>query len=156
MAEPGRPSSYDPEYVKQAEKLCKLGATDLDIAQFFEVHTATIYRWKLEYPEFSEALKRGKEQADELVEDRLFKRATGYSHDATKIFQYEGAPITVAYIEHHAPDTTACIFWLKNRRPDRWRDVKAQEISGPSGGPVQLEEVKRTIVDPRDSDGESV
>ena len=132
----GRPTEYKPEYVAQAEKLCKLGATDLDVAQFFQVHTATVYRWKLEYPEFCEALKRGKEIADDLVEDRLFKRATGYSHDATKIFQYEGEPVAVDYIEHHPPDTTAAIFWLKNRRPDKWRDIKAQEISGVDGGPL--------------------
>ena len=149
----GRPSSYDPDFAKQAEKLCMLGATDLDVAQFFEVDVRTVYRWKIEYPEFCQALKSGKEVADDLVEDRLFKRATGYSHDAVKVFMpaNASAPVYAPIVEHHPPDTTAAIFWLKNRRPDRWRDVKAQEISGKDGGPVQVQEIRRTIVDPADT-----
>ena len=136
----GRPSSYEPEFAKDAEKLCMLGATDLDVAQFFEVDVRTVYRWKIDYPEFCQALKSGKEVADDLVEDRLFKRATGYSHDAVKVFMPANAlaPVYAPIVEHHPPDTTAAIFWLKNRRPERWRDVKAQEISGKDGGPVNI------------------
>jgi hypothetical protein len=133
-----RPSSYQPEYAAQAEKLCKLGATDLDIANFFEVDVRTIYRWKHEHEVFCQALKRGKDVADDLVEQSLFRRATGYTHEAVKIFQYEGKSLEVPYTEHHAPDTTAAIFWLKNRRPDRWRDKREQELTGGDGGPILI------------------
>jgi hypothetical protein len=81
----GRPSSFRPEYVKQAEKLCKLGATDLDLAGFFEVDVSTIWRWATKYPEFRSALKSGKEVADDRVERSLYQRAVGYSHDAVRV-----------------------------------------------------------------------
>lgn len=138
----GRPSSYDPEFVEQARKLAKLGATDAEIAEFFEVAPSTIYAWKIAHPEFSEALKRGKEVADALVEQSLFRRATGYSHDAVKIISVavgnnEGSRIeTIPYVEHHAPDTTAAIFWLKNRKPQEWRDKIQQEHTGADGAPL--------------------
>ncbi len=78
MSEIGRPTSYRDEYAKQAEELCQLGATDDELADFFEVHRATIYRWKLDYPDFCDALKTGKNLADERVERSLYQKATGY------------------------------------------------------------------------------
>jgi hypothetical protein len=118
----GRPSAYKKEYAKQAAKLCALGATDRDVAAFFEVSEATVNRWKLAHPEFCESLKVGKEPADDKVEQSLYRKATGYSFDAVKIFQFNGAPVVVNYVEHVPPSDTACIFWLKNRRPEKWRD----------------------------------
>jgi hypothetical protein len=122
-----RPSSYQPEYAEQAKKLCELGATDREIANFFKVKERTIYRWQIQFPDFCHALKMGKDTADERVERSLYRRALGYSHDAVHVSNYQGAVTLTPIIEHHAPDTTACIFWLKNRRPDRWRDIKAVE-----------------------------
>lgn len=130
----GRPSLYRPEYVVQAEKLCKLGATDVELADFFEVDRTTIWRWSQQHEEFCNALKAGKAASDDRVERSLYAKATGYTHEAVKIFQYEGEPVIVPYREHIPPDTTAAIFWLKNRRPAEWRD--RQEISGPNGGPI--------------------
>jgi hypothetical protein len=134
----GRPSSFRPEYVKQAEKLCKLGATDLDLAGFFEVDVSTIWRWATKYPEFRSALKSGKEVADDRVERSLYQRAVGYSHDAVRVFMPAGArsPVYAPYVEHVPPDTTAAIFWLKNRRREEWRDVSRHEQTGPNGGPI--------------------
>ena len=63
----GRPTDYRPEFPEQAEKLCQLGATDIEIADFFEVDVRSIYRWKHAHPNFSDALKAGKEAADERV-----------------------------------------------------------------------------------------
>jgi len=126
----GRKTKYREEFCTQAEKLCALGATDRDLADFFHVSESTLNLWKLTHPEFSESLKDGKDQADKRVEQSLYRRALGYSHDAVKILQDKGNPVIVPYVEHHPPDTTACIFWLKNRRPDRWRDLKALEHSG--------------------------
>lgn len=120
----GRPTKYKQEYVDQARKLCKLGATDMELADFFEVNVDTVYRWKSVHEDFSEALKTGKEDADDRVERSLYHRATGYSFDAVKIFQHAGKPVKVPYREHVPPDTTAMIFWLKNRRPEQWRDKR--------------------------------
>lgn len=126
----GRPSKFKPEFIGQATKLALLGATDRDIADFFEIDERTLYRWKHENAEFCQALKVGKEESDNRVEQSLYRRATGYSHDAVKIFMPAGAkePIYAPFVEHHPPDTTAAIFWLKNRRPDAWRDVNKLEI----------------------------
>lgn len=119
----GRPSKYKPEFDVQAAKLCKLGATDKELADFFGVVESTLNLWKAEYPSFSESLKRGKEESDARVEQSLYRRAVGYSHDAVKIFNDKDTGVTkVDYVEHYPPDTVACIFWLKNRRPDQWRD----------------------------------
>lgn len=124
----GRPTKFKPEFVAQAEKLAKLGATDRDAADFFEVNEATIHRWKLSHPEFCEALKVGKETADARVEQSLYRRALGYQHDAVKIHVSGDGKITeVPFTEHYAPDTTAAIFWLKNRKPGEWRDKSEVE-----------------------------
>jgi len=128
----GRPSGYQHEYAAQAEKLCALGATDMEIADFFESSVRTIYRWKLDYPEFCQALNAGKVQADERVSHSLYQRAVGYEHDSVKIFMPASAtePVYAPYREHVHPDTTAAIFWLKNRRPQDWRDRQEVEHSG--------------------------
>lgn len=120
----GRPSSYVPQFAEQAEKLCRLGATDIELADFFEVERTTIWRWSQAHEEFCNALKAGKEAADERVVRSLYAKATGYTHDAVKIFMPANAdaPVYAPYREHVAPDTTAAIFWLKNRRPGDWRE----------------------------------
>jgi len=126
----GRPSKFKPEYVEQSRKLAQLGATDREIAEFFEVHEATVHRWKAEFPEFCESLKSGKELADDRVERSLYHRAIGYKHDAVKMFQAGGEILKEEYTEHFPPDTTAAIFWLKNRRPAQWRDKTEQTLTG--------------------------
>lgn len=138
----GRPSSYREEYAGQALKLCRLGAKDKELADFFGVSEQTVNAWKEAHPDFLESLKEGKERADAEVADKLFHRARGYSHEAVKIFMPAGAnePVYAPYTEHYAPDTTAAIFWLKNRRPDLWRDVHKQEITGKDGGPIELDD----------------
>lgn len=117
-----RPSRYKKVYAEQALKLCRLGAIDEDLADFFEVSVNTIGNWKNRHPEFLGALKSGKLLADANVANSLYHRAVGYSHDAVKIMQHEGQPVEHPYVKHYPPDTTAAIFWLKNRRPDLWRD----------------------------------
>lgn len=124
----GRPSSYKPEFAEQTRKLCELGATDAEIADFFEVSKATITTWKAAHPDFLASLKAGKDLADERVERSLYHKAIGYTFEAVKIFP-GGAdgPVYAPYTEHVPPDTTACIFWLKNRRQQQWRDVHKHE-----------------------------
>lgn len=152
----GRPTLYRAEYAEQARKLCRLGATDKELADFFEVDEATINRWKQAHPEFCESLKAGKQIADAEVADKLFQRATGYEHKAVKIVAdaKTGAEHQVEYIERYAPDTTAIIFWLKNRRPDLWRDRIENSISGPNGGAVQVESTVTFVHPPVRGDDE--
>ena len=134
----GRPSKYQPEFAAQARKLCEIGATDEEMAEFFGVSVRTLYRWKLESEEFRQALKVGKDAADDRVEASLYHKAVGYTFAAVKILVHEGAPVYAPYREHVAPDTTAALFWLKNRRPDKWRDRREQVLTGPDGGAIQV------------------
>lgn len=133
-----RPTAFKPGFVEQARKLCQLGAIDEEIADFFEVHVATIYRWKIERPEFAEALKVGKAAADERVERALYQKAIGYEQDDTKIFQHEGEPVYAPFKKKYAPDTTAIIFWLKNRKPKDWRDKQEIENTHQVKGGVMV------------------
>ncbi len=120
----GRPTVWEDRNITIAQSLASLGATDLEIAQAFEVSIRTIHRWKLEYPEFREALELGKDAADKRVETSLFQRATGYSFDSEKIVVIEGEAQRVEIIEHVPPDTKAAMWWLQNRKPDAWRAVQ--------------------------------
>lgn len=140
----GRPSSYKAEYAEQARKLCLLGATDAQLADFFGVAESSLNRWKEAHAEFRESLKKGKERADALVAHSLYRRALGYKHDAVKILTVadgsnNGSHVEqVPYVEHYPPDTTAAIFWLKNRRPDRWRDKQDVALQNPDGSPLKV------------------
>ncbi len=130
-----RPTAYKPEYARQARKLCLLGATDKELADFFEVSEVTINAWKKKHPAFLKSLKAGKDVADARVADKLYHRALGYKHKAVKIMAVArgnngGSEIEeVPYVEHYPPDTTAAIFWLKNRRPEQWRDRQNVDVT---------------------------
>ena len=122
MAKTGRPSKYKPEYAEQARNYCVLGATDKDLAGFFDVSEVTVNAWKKAHPEFLKSLKAGKATADAAVAEALYRRAIGCSHDYERVFVHEGKPVKVTRTKHYTPDTAACIFWLRNRRPGQWRD----------------------------------
>jgi len=129
VAKVGRPSKYKDEYAQQAYKLCLLGATDKDLASFFEVNEDTINQWKRDHPDFSESIKGGKEIADATVAQKLYHRAIGYEHPEDKIFNDNGKAMVVPTTKHYAPDPTAAIFWLKNRQSAKWRDKQELEVS---------------------------
>lgn len=119
----GAPTKYKTEYEDQAYKLCLLGATDKDLADFFDVEESTINNWKIAQPEFLESIKKGKTMADANVADRLYQRAIGYEHPETITASYQGMITDIKEVtKHYAPDPTAAIFWLKNRQRDKWRD----------------------------------
>jgi hypothetical protein len=138
----GRPTKYNPEYAEQAKKLCALGATDAELATFFEVATSTVALWKVQYQEFSDALKASKDELDEKVEQSLFRRAMGYEYDETSMKEVNGELVEVRVRKVFPPDTTAMIFWLKNRQSAKWRDRVDKTISGPDGGPVQVQKIE--------------
>lgn len=133
----GRPTLYKEEYCELGYKLCMLGLTDIELAEFFGVVESTIYEWKNKHPEFSEALKRGKDISDADMAVSLYKRGMGYSHPEDKIFSggYDESgnprePIIVETTKHYPPDTAAAIIWLKNRQPRKWRDKQDHEHTG--------------------------
>ena len=125
----GRPTDYRAEYADQAAKLCALGATDFELADFFGVDTRTIYRWKNTREEFCQSVMIGKETADARVERSLFNRAVGYTYESEKVFQFQGEIIRAPIVEHVPPDPGAAFNWLKNRKPDVWRDKKEVDLS---------------------------
>ena len=151
----GRKSEYRIEYADQALKLCLLGATDKELAEFFSVSEQTLNKWKKDYPEFLESLKKGKNIADANVASRLYNRAIGYSCKATKFATSEGK-ITDSkeYIEHYPPDTTAAIFWLKNRQPEKWRDKKEVDANVNLGDELEglSDEQLQAIIDGKEEE----
>lgn len=127
----GRKSAYKEEYVQLAENYSLLGATDKEMADFFGVTERTLNQWKKDYPEFLQSLKKGKNIADANVASKLYNRAIGYDyeekHFETKPSKKDVPPelVEAKRIKKHVPaDTTAAIFWLKNRQPEKWRDRK--------------------------------
>lgn len=144
-----RPTDYREEFCEQAGKLCKLGATDIEIADFLGVSVRTLYRWKGQHKAFCQALKTAKAEADERVERSLFARANGYEHDEVDIRVIGQEIVQTPIRKFYPPDTTACIFWLKNRRPDLWRDKVEQELTGANKGPI-VTRLERVIVRPSD------
>lgn len=163
----GQPTKYKPEYAKKAERLCReQGYTDKNLAAYFKVNESTINRWKNKYCEFWESIKKGKDVFDtEVVEQSLLKRATGYSYvettrelqkeDQEVIDEDEGSEIPIQTLavtkkvtKQVAPDVTAQIFWLKNRRPQRWSDVKEVEHRIEEvGKPLTIAEMKKRIIE---------
>jgi hypothetical protein len=118
----GRPTIYKPENAEIARHSCMLGATNDTLAERFAVCRRTIDNWIATIPDFSDAVRQGREVADEAMVSALFTRATGMEQKMTKVFCHRGQPVTADYTVHLPPDVRACIFWLRNRRPDQWRE----------------------------------
>ena len=151
----GRPTKYKKEYDDQAYKLCLLGHTDEELAKFFEVDVLTIHRWKHDHPDFCDSIKKGKEVADMDVAVKLLERAQGaitvkqqgfkvkdtiYNDQGRKVSEEERIEV-VDLVHQEAPDTTALIFWLKNRKSSQWRD-KVAEDSNPTEKEITINVVR--------------
>ena len=140
MKKTGRKSSYETKIkprFKEIAAWCRDGLTDIQIAERLYIHPSTLWKHKAENEEFSEILKKNKEIIDAEVENSLLKRAMGFDYieetieylpdkdgNFTKILKKK---VTTKMV---IPDTTAQIFWLKNRQHEKWRDRKHSEISG--------------------------
>lgn len=147
----------------EADSLIKLegwarnGLTDEQIAHNIGITTTTLYDWKKKYPQFAEAVKRGKEVVDIMVENALLKSAIGYSYDEVTQIGMEDketgekilVPVKVV-TKHVQPNSTSLIFWLKNRKPEAWRDTKnidaAVEVRNPFEG-IDTADIKKLIGD---------
>ncbi|MBO3760370.1 hypothetical protein [Ciceribacter sp. L1K22] len=151
----GRPTLYEEKFADQAKMLATLGATDLEISQFFNVSLRTIHRWKIEHEEFREALEIGKDEADAKVEESLYRRAVGYTFDSEKILVVEGEVQRVETMEHVPPDVKAATFWLQNRRPGIWRDTKHLKHGVQEDNPLAdfLKEISGQAIAPKDHHG---
>ncbi|MDR0692438.1 MAG: transposase family protein [Prevotellaceae bacterium] len=133
----GRPTPYRDEYAKMAMQHCLLGATNKDLAALFGVAVSTISKWMKDFQKFSDAIKKGKEEADICVASALFKRATGFvKDDCEKVFNNKGSVVRAKTREYFPPETAAAIFWLKNRQPGKWREKQTQVLENPDGTPL--------------------
>ncbi len=125
----GRKSKYTRRVPAKAKKLAKKGGTDKEILAALRIGKTTFYRWQEEHREFREALKAGKETADQDVEAALYRRAVGYDLlEVTSEPVGEGRRqklvVTKTVTKHIPPDPASMIFWLKNRMPKTWRDIR--------------------------------
>lgn len=120
-----------PEGLLKLEGWARDGLVDEQIAEKMGISRSTLNSWKCKYSDISDTLKRGKEVVDRQVENALLKRALGYDYEETSD-KYEGGVLTEHKVtqKHVVGDTTAQIFWLKNRNPDKWRDKQNIEVSG--------------------------
>lgn len=128
-----------PDGLLRLEAYARDGLTDKQIANNMGVSTATLYNYKRDYLEILEALKKGKEVVDIQVENALLKRALGYKYkETTRELTDNGIEVTKIVEKEVVPDTTAQIFWLKNRKPSEWRDKQQLEHSGNIGTEVNI------------------
>lgn len=125
----GRPTRYKSEFAGLAYNYALLGATDVEMADFFGVTEKTFNNWKKAHKEFLQSLKAGKVQADAVVGNKLYQRACGYEHPEVKVFNHGGEIVTHEVVKHYPPDSTAAIFWLKNRSPKKWRDKQDVDLT---------------------------
>lgn len=149
-----RKSKYNREYhVQWIRGLAQRGLTIEQMAEDLSVAPSTLKKWIAENEELSDAVKKGRSYADAQVEMSLYKRAIGYTVKEKHTVVTTGkdgktmpAKVDIKEVEI-APDTTACIFWLKNRRPDIWRDRVENQISGEIKTDVKKENVLKNLPD---------
>ena len=117
-----------PEGLLKIEGWARDGLTDEQISEKMGINRRTLTDWKSKYDPISLTLKKGKEVVDRQVENALLKRALGYTYEE---ITYEGGVETKRVVKEVVPDTTAQIFWLKNRKREMWMDRQNIEISRP-------------------------
>lgn len=157
----GRTPKYEtwlePDNLIKLEGWARDGLTDEQIAHNIGITKSTYYAWKAKYKDFSDAVKRGKEVVDRIVENALLKSAMGYKYDEVvqeRIYNPETGESKMVEVKRTtkdvAPNVTALIFWLKNRQSEKWRDTKnvnaAVEVKNPFEG-IDTADIKKLIGD---------
>lgn len=135
----GRPTDYREDMPERAFSLCLLGLREEDLAMAFGVSEVTLNAWKNAHPEFLKAIKKGGEPADATVARSLYQRAIGFSHPDVHISNYQGIVTITPITKHYPPETMAGMYWLNNRQRGRFQNVNRQELTGPNGGPIQIQ-----------------
>ena len=144
--------------------LCRLGLTNEELARFLGVPDATLRYWIKTHADFGEAIFRGRQLSDAKVAHSLYKLALGFEYQEEKAFldSKSGEIIKTKIQRYSTPNSTACLFWLKNRHSSYWRDKS--EISGPDGGAIPLLAItdvtttkeKELDVTPKDPETDSI
>ena len=131
MARPNKYVTHVAPRLSEIADWVRNGATDEEIAARLKIGKSAFYEYKREFSEFSDILKETKEFVDAEVENSLLKRALGYQYDEITRERNALGEIVVTKVvtKQVVPDTTAQIFWLKNRRPKQWRDKQSEEIN---------------------------
>lgn len=122
---------YVKSYAPEAEKLCSLGANEVELAKHFSVSLAQIQLWCACHPDFRAAVAVGAAVADQRVALALYRRATGY--DVEEPYTYtkkDGTPVAGVRTRHVPPDPSAAQYWLENRAPEQWKRRVEVEHSG--------------------------
>lgn len=150
----GRPSRFKEEYVEQVLKLARLGLTDAEMADVFGVTEQTFNNWKKSHPVFFESIKKGKVVSDAEVANSLYERAVGAQWIEEQAFKIKVGSnlekVEIVQLRKAAPpDTAAAFIWLKNRKPDRWRDKPDPSVDDESAKPSS---VKVEVVNARKRD----
>jgi transposase-like protein len=126
----GAPTKYDPKtFPRIAKLLAQRGAILSEIADCFDVTTRTLSNWLNDYPELREAIDAGNDVFNPRVERALAERAIGFYADVEEVFVIDKKLEKKIVRKYYPPDVRACIFFLKNRQSDRWRDVQRHEVN---------------------------
>lgn len=131
MARPSKYETHVQPKLMLIEAWARDGLTDADMCKNLDIGKDAFIDYKKRYPELSEVLTRGKEVIDVMVENALLKAALGYDYTEEELNKMTGDPIELRKVAH--PNTTALIFWLKNRKPKEWRDRQEIDHSGKIG-----------------------
>jgi hypothetical protein len=159
----GRPTKFTPKLVSLVGKLCLLGATDEQIADAIGISRETFYVWKQTRKEFSDALFRGRIEADAKVAKSLYRRACGYSYRSVKVFankittrttDAEGNEVIsdeirvteVPFVEHYPPDTPAAKYWLSNRQKALWQETARQDLRVSGQIDVKIDDARSRLL----------
>lgn len=137
---------YNDDFPLLAEGYAREGMIDKEIAAALGISKPTFYEYQKKYPNFLNSIKRGKAPVDVKAENALLKRVEGFEYEETQV-EYDAAaegekatPKKIKKVTKRVvPDVAACIFWLKNRKPKKWRDKQKIEFGGEDGDPIKIE-----------------
>jgi len=154
----GRRTKYKDTFPILAEKYALEGMIDEEIAKKLGISIGTFYEYRNKYPEFSESIDKGKIPTDDKVEDALLKRCLGFEYEETQVEYIPGkaeaegeepGPAIPVNIKRTKKTVLGSVraeeFWLQNRRPEKWRNLKDVKISGTIG--LSMSELKKSIKD---------
>lgn len=142
----------EPEGLLKIQGWGRDGLTEEQIAHNMGIRRSTLSEWKKKFPDILDSLKQGKEVVDREVENALLNKALGFrvtvkkSYKVKDIIYENGRKIKetekiemVDEEQYIPPDTTAQIFWLKNRKPNEWRDKREVDVGGQDGNSLKVE-----------------
>jgi hypothetical protein len=138
----GRPTLYKAENADIARHACMQGATNETLGERFEVTRRTIDNWIATIPEFGAAVREGRQVADESVIAALYARATGMERKTIEVTGGAAESVTTTQTVQVLPDVRACMFWLRNRRPEQWRENRVPAASRDGG--AEIAEIAQT------------